>query len=248
MLPPIKGLIENTLIDWEGKIASIIFLPGCNFRCPFCHAGPLVTAPNALETIPFSSFKEFLERQRGWIDGIVISGGEPTLHKSLPELCAAFREMNLGVKLDTNGSRPEVLSMLLERGLIDSVAMDMKAPLGEKYLTATGGKCDIEAVKESIALLIDSDIDYEFRMTVCPAFLDREDVIQAARDLRGAKRFVLQQFKPDFCLNESFRSIEPYPRVRLKEFAEEASKYVKMCFVRGEPTGEFTGAVEGTQV
>ncbi|MEW6355065.1 MAG: anaerobic ribonucleoside-triphosphate reductase activating protein [Planctomycetota bacterium] len=234
MLPPIKGFIPNTLIDWEGRIASIIFLPGCNLRCPYCHAGHLVGAPNTLESIPFDSLEEKARSQRGWLDGVVISGGEPTLHNTLAELCERIRSLGLGVKLDTNGTRPDHLRFLIEKGLVDCVSMDVKAPL-DKYPQATRADCDVAAVRESITMLLDGDLEYEFRMTVCPAVSTEEDVMNTAKEIRGARVFYLQQFNPEFAMDPSLRDVRPYPREQLREFAQKASRFVNLCVVRGEP-------------
>lgn len=234
MLPSIKGFIPNTLIDWEGKIASIIFLPGCNMRCPYCHAGPLVGAPNKLESIPLDALKETARSQAGWLDGIVISGGEPTLHNGLGKLCEEIRSLDLGVKLDTNGTRPDHLRFLIENGLVDAVAMDAKAPLA-KYHEVTRTDCDVEAVRESIMMLLESDIEYEFRMTVCPAISTEEDVIDTAKEIRGARVFYLQQFNPEFTMDASLRDVRPYTREQLRDFAGKASRFVNLCAVRGEP-------------
>jgi len=242
MLPAIKGLIENTLIDWEGKIAATIFLPSCNFRCPYCHAGYLVQAPNRLESIPFSAVAGLIARHKGWMDGIVISGGEPTLHDGLVDLTMEIKRLGLGVKLDTNGSKPQIVNTLLKTGQVDCVAMDIKAPLNDKYHQVAGKQVDVSALERSVSIIMDWDGEYEFRMTVCPAFTGEQDVVEAARSVGGAKTFVLQQFKPDFCMSKELRKVKPYNKETLNEFAQQASKYVKECRVRGEPVEEFSAS------
>ncbi|MCX7703690.1 MAG: anaerobic ribonucleoside-triphosphate reductase activating protein, partial [Planctomycetota bacterium] len=163
---PIKGFLPNTLIDWEGKVAAEIFLSGCNFRCPFCHSGYLVY-DRENECIPLESILACIEREKGWIDGVVISGGEPTLCPALEGLCVEFRNRNLGVKLDTNGSNPALIGRLVNLGLLDFVSLDVKAPLDERYSAATGVmEPPVEQVRESVRLLMRSSIDYEFRTTV----------------------------------------------------------------------------------
>ena len=238
MLPPIKGLIENTLIDWEGKIASILFLPGCNLRCPYCHAGHLVGAPEALEAIPFEAIERLGVEHRGWIDGMVISGGEPTLHAGLPELCERIRALGLLVKLDTNGTHPEVVEGLLERDLLDYVAMDVKAPFDERYEPVTGVSCDVDTLRRSAMLIMDSGVEHEFRMTVCPRFTAAEEVVEAARGIRGAAQFILQRFNPEDCLDPSLRNVKPYTPEDLKEFAAKAREFVSRCFLRGDAVAE----------
>lgn len=139
MAIPIAGYIENSLIEWEGNIVSIIFLPSCNLRCPYCHSPHLVQPSNRLETIPVENILDAVKRNRNWLDGIVITGGEPTLHKDLDELIESFRSLEIKVRLDSNGTNPDVLEDLIERKLIQCVAMDIKAPLREeKYEEVVG--------------------------------------------------------------------------------------------------------------
>ncbi len=193
----IKGFIDVSFVDWDGKLSSVIFLPSCNFRCSFCHNVNLVLHPEKLETIPFESVENQLKKQRGWVDGVCITGGEPTLHKSLPELCSRLKKMGFLVKLDTNGTNPKMLKELVDRGLVDYVAMDIKAPLSErKYSKATGVNLKemLEKVKESVNLLLESNMDYEFRTTVVPTLHEEEDIKQICRSLMGCRKYVLQKF------------------------------------------------------
>ena len=184
-------------MDWDGKISSVIFLPNCNFRCPFCHNVNLVLNPEKLETIPFEYLENQLKKQKGWTDGVCITGGEPTIHSSLPELCSRIKSMGFLVKLDTNGTNPTMLKELMDRKLLDYVALDIKAPLTvKKYSKATGVNVEslLENVKESIQLLLESSIDYEFRTTVVPTIHDLDDIKQVCRSLKGCKKYVLQKF------------------------------------------------------
>ena len=184
-------------MDWDGKISSVLFLPTCNFRCPFCHNVNLVLCPEKLDTIPFEYIEDQLKKQKGWTDGVCITGGEPTLHSSLPELCSRIKKMGLMVKLDTNGTNPTMLKELMDMKLVDYVAMDIKAPLTiEKYSKATGVNTEklLENVKESIRLLMESGIDYEFRTTVVPSIHSLEDIKQISRSLKGCRKYVLQKF------------------------------------------------------
>jgi pyruvate formate lyase activating enzyme len=193
----VKGFIDISFVDWDSKISSVIFLPNCNFRCPFCHNVNLVLNPEKLETIPFEYIEDQLKKQKGWTDGVCITGGEPTLHSSLPDLCSRIKNMGFLVKLDTNGTNPAMLKELMDRKLLDYVAMDIKAPLTvEKYSKATGVDTEklLENVKESIRLLTESGIDYEFRTTVVPTIHDVEDINQICHSLKGCKKYVLQKF------------------------------------------------------
>ncbi|KPJ63400.1 MAG: hypothetical protein AMS15_00500 [Planctomycetes bacterium DG_23] len=234
MLPEIKGFIQTTLIDWPGKIASEIFLAGCNFRCPYCHSRHLVVAPQELETIPLDAVLAHLKKNAGWIDGVVVSGGEPTLHQDLGALLEKFIRLGLPVKLDTNGTRPEFLTELSRAGLIHYVAMDIKAPLDERYFGSSGVKCDLEAVRHSIDFLLQDNLDYEFRTTVCPAFLERKDICDIARQIEGARRYILQNFRPVNCLDPKMEEVDPFPKELLQEMASEARAFVGEVSVRGE--------------
>ncbi len=232
--PPIRGFIENTLIDWEGKIACEVFLPTCNLRCPFCHAGHLLTNSGELESIPVSTVTDCLDRHRGWIDGVVISGGEPTLHATLDAMIEEFRRHGALIKLDTNGTRPDVIEDLIRRGLIDAISMDIKAPFDARYHQATRTDCDLDALRRSAQLIMASGLEYEFRTTVCPAFHDLDALLDIARAIRGARKYVLQQFRPGFCLDPVMNEVEPYSRETLREFASQLLPYVDVCLVRGD--------------
>ena len=245
MLPPIRGYIANTLLDWEGKLAAVVFLPGCNFRCGYCHARYLVEPLPSNEVIPVEAVLLSLKRQRGWIDGVVISGGEPTLHPGLPELIRLFRDQGIGVKLDTNGSHPEVLEQLFQKQLLDYVAMDIKSPLNETYSEVTGVDVDLDAIRQSISLLMVGDVPYEFRTTVCPTQLSDEEIEGLATAVRGAQALYLQPFRPVNCLDRSFESLKPYNPDRMRELCNIAAQYVQRCSVRGDQASEVAATVPG---
>jgi pyruvate formate lyase activating enzyme len=193
----VKGYIDVSFVDWDSKVSSVIFLPKCNFRCPFCHNTNLVLRPETLDNVPFEFLESQFEQNRGWVDGICITGGEPTLHADLPELCHRLKEKKFLVKLDTNGTNPVMLKKLLGSKAVDYVAMDIKAPLTvEKYSKATGVNMEklLENVKESVKTLMQSDIDYEFRTTVVPTIHNAKDIEQICLSLVGCKKYVLQKF------------------------------------------------------
>jgi pyruvate formate lyase activating enzyme len=234
VFPQIKGFVQNSLLDWPGKISSIIFLPGCNFRCPFCHAAHLVVRPNELESIPFESIERFLKERRGWIDGVIISGGEPTISADLPELVDALRNLGFPVKLDTNGSNPEVLQNLVKTGAIRAVSMDVKAPLDERYARLAGVPVDLGAIRRSIDFLLSGAVsDYEFRTTVAQGLLDDDDILNIVRTLQGAKAYVLQNFQPVDCIDRKMIDHKTLDPEGLKELAARAAAYVEHCWVRG---------------
>ena len=233
-LPEIKGIQEYTLIDWEGRVAAVVFLAGCNFRCPYCHVRHLVLNPAVLESIPVEGLNNMLTRNPGWLDGVVISGGEPTLAPALPALISHLRSKGLQIKLNTNGTNPDMLADLLADGLIEAVAMDVKGPLDGRYERCAGRMADLDAIERSIEIIIDSDIEYEFCTTVCPPLMSEGDVIDTARELRGAKRYVLQRFRGNSCIDPALLNVKPYTPDEMRRIAEKASKYVGQCIVRGD--------------
>ena len=193
----VKGFVDISFVDWDGKISTVLFLPTCNFRCPFCHNVNLVLYSEKMDTIPFGYIEDQLKQEKGWADGVCITGGEPTLQGDLPELCSRIKKMGFMVKLDTNGTNPTLLKELMDMKLVDYVAMDIKSPLTiEKYSKATGVNAEklLENVKESIRLLMESGIDYEFRTTVVPSIHSLEDIKQISRSLKGCRKYVLQKF------------------------------------------------------
>jgi pyruvate formate lyase activating enzyme len=197
-MPGIKGLLETSFLDWPGRLCAVLFLGGCNFRCPFCHNHSLVLAPDSHPALAVVEIERRLAGFRTWLGGICISGGEPTLDREFPDMISFLKAKNWAVKLDTNGSRPEVLAGLLEAGVLDMVAMDVKAPLvAEKYNRCAGVQVDLESIRDSIRLLTDSGIVHEFRMTILPGFHSEEDIVEWVATLgQGPARLKLQNFNP----------------------------------------------------
>ena len=189
----ISGIQKLTLLDYPGKVACTVFTQGCNLRCPFCHNAPLVveyTPPAMTE----DELLAYLKKRVGVLEGVAITGGEPTLHADLPELMAKIRALGYSIKLDTNGTNPTLLREILEAGLAQRVAMDIKnAP--ELYERTVGCKADMEKISESKELLLSGVVDYEFRTTVVKGLHTRESLIAAAQWIAGAKEYYLQQFK-----------------------------------------------------
>ncbi len=229
----IRGFIETSMLDWDGKISSVIFLAGCNFRCPFCDNGILILAPETLNSISFEEIKKYLLDHKEWIDGVVISGGEPTINSSLPNLANRIKDLGFLVKVDTNGSNPKILKDLINKKLIDYVAMDLKAPLDGRYNIVSGARVKLDSIKESIDILMYSEIDYEFRTTIVPTLLDEKDIEEMAKSIKDSKKFILQQFVPDHAMDDKFKILEPYPKDRILEMIEIGKNYVKECFARG---------------
>jgi len=205
-LPSIKGFLETSFIDWPGKLCAILFVGGCNFRCPFCHNHPLVLAPEGMETIAFEEIVSRLAARKNWLAGVCISGGEPTLSPGLPKMIARLKAEGWAIKLDTNGSRPEVLAQLLADKLLDMVAMDVKTVLvQDKYERCTGCPVDLGAIRTSIDLLRDSGIPHEFRMTIAPILHTEADIGSWAKQFdRARSRLTLQNFNPRTTLDVRF--------------------------------------------
>jgi pyruvate formate lyase activating enzyme len=226
------GIEKLTLIDFPGKIACVVYTIGCNFRCPYCHNPALVD--ETIETkIEEGEVFALLERKKGFLDGIVITGGEPTMHgDDLLRFMAEVKKRGFLVKLDTNGTSPEVLRKALERHLVDYVAMDIKAPL-TKYSATVARPVDLAAIRESIACIIASPVRYEFRTTVVKSMLSPEDIEQIGRDIRGARRYYLQKFVPSqLLLNPQFKKKTTYSDEELQAFREILHRYVEYCEVR----------------
>jgi len=230
----IGGLEKSTLIDYPGRIAATVFLLGCNFRCPFCYSSELVLPEKMAEQpkIAEKAFFDFLKERQGLLEGVVICGGEPTIHKDLPDFIKRIKDLGFLLKLDTNGSNPEMLRELMQDGLVDYVAMDIKAPLGAKYDLATGVKVDLDKIKESIEIIKGSGVDYEFRSTIVPSIHTKEDVIQMAKDISPAKKYYLQNFRGEKTIDPRFEEIKPYAKDFLLEIQKEISPFFEICQVR----------------
>ncbi|MFZ5762366.1 MAG: anaerobic ribonucleoside-triphosphate reductase activating protein [Thermodesulfobacteriota bacterium] len=203
-MPAIKGFLETSFIDWPGCLCSVVFLGGCNFRCPFCHNHPLVLEANTFATIPLAHVLQRVNAMRPWLGGVCLTGGEPTLAPDLADLLRAFREAAIPVKLDTNGTRPEVLARLLNEGLVAMVAMDVKAPLDQaRYDACAGVAVDLDAIRRSIGLIKASGLPHQFRMTVVPRLHSEADVAAWRETLAGSP-LKLQNFNPQSPLAPEF--------------------------------------------
>lgn len=212
----IGGLQKVTLIDFPGRISCTVFLSGCNYLCPWCHNPELVLSELIKKHSPISSkdFFQFLKERRKLLEGACIGGGEPTIHPDLPEFCQKIKKLGYQIKLDTNGSNPKMLKDLIERKLIDYIAVDIKAPK-EKYSEAIGFKGCInnyllDKIEKSIDILKDGKIDYEFRTTLIPNLLNREDILSIAQWIRPAKRYVLQNFRAGKTISAEFERTNPF--------------------------------------
>jgi pyruvate formate lyase activating enzyme len=229
----IGGLQELTLIDYPGKLAATVFLCGCNFRCPWCYSSEIVL-PEKIKIQPEFTEKEvfdFLKSRKNLIEGVVLCGGEPTTSKGLASLIKKIKKEGFFVKLDTNGTNPKVLKELIDKKLVDYVAMDLKAPK-EKYNNVSGVKVDIKKIQKSIDILKKGEVDYEFRTTVIPGFHQKEDLLEMAKWISGAKKYYLQNFLPQKTLDKRFESIKPYQVEFLLEIQKAISPFFEICQVR----------------
>jgi len=223
----IKGFLETSFVDWPGKICSVLFLPYCNFRCPYCHNHPLAFHPEHYLTIPLKEILTRLRGFKGWIDGICITGGEPTIHADLPSLIREIQRHGFSVKLDTNGSNPVMLENLIDAREIDFVSMDVKAPLDPfSYHRSTGLSIDMKAILRSIEILKRGKVGHEFRMTVVPGLHQKEDIQSLGSQLKAGKRFVLQNFNPENPFDPSLKETLPYDPIVLKEMEREVQEIV----------------------
>jgi len=229
----IKGLIKTSIVDFPGKVATVVFTGGCNFRCPYCHNVDLVLRPESLPDIAVGEVFRLLAERQGFVDGVVITGGEPTLQSDLADFVRELKSLGLSVKLDTNGYRPQSIQLLLQEKLLDYVAMDVKGTL-EKYPLVVGRRIEIEHIESSIQLILASEIEYEFRTTAVPEMVTVQDVETIARSIAGARRYVLQQFRSSTStLSPQIAETDPYPVTILKEMADAAQKWVSDVSIRG---------------
>ncbi len=228
----IKGLEKFAPKDFVGFISSTVFLGGCNFRCPYCHNSDLVLRPQTLPTFPLESFLSFLDSRKGWLEGVCVSGGEPLLHGELETLLTLIKERDLLVKVDTNGSFPSRLETLIQKKLIDRIAMDVKAPL-ERYSVVTGVEVEKQDILRSIDIVKNSGLHYIFRCTVVPGLVGPEDVEKISRLIKGAEVFQLQQFVPLNPLDSDYLEKKPYSREEVQEFAKIAAPYLSEVRIEG---------------
>ncbi|MEI6494627.1 MAG: anaerobic ribonucleoside-triphosphate reductase activating protein [bacterium] len=230
----IGGLERFSLIDYPGQVAAIIFTQGCTFRCGFCYNPELVNPSLFTPTIPEEEVLTFLKEREGKLGALVITGGEPTMQEDLPEFIARVRALGMLVKLDTNGSNPEMLEQLLKDKLVQYVAMDIKAPL-DKYADATCVAIEPERIKRSIGLIMKSGVDYEFRTTVVRSQLGSEDFKKIGELIKGAKLYALQKFviPPIYKINNvSFLKEKTYTTEEFEEIRKQMEPHVQSCILR----------------
>lgn len=227
----IAGMQKLTLLDFPGVVACTIFTSGCNFRCPFCHNASLVLPQRHTDYLEETAVLAYLQRRKGILDGVTITGGEPLLQPDLAPFLKEIRAMGYQIKLDTNGAFPDALIALVDAGLVDKVAMDLKnAP--EQYEKTTGSPVDLDALTRTKAFLLSGRVDYEFRTTLVRGLHTDESVRQAAKWICGAKAYYLQQYQDsgDVIAPEGLNS---FTETEMKRFAHIASEFVPAVQIRG---------------
>ncbi|MDI3546549.1 MAG: pyruvate formate lyase activating enzyme [Halanaerobiales bacterium] len=233
----IAGFQKTSLIEYPGKIVSVIFTQGCNLKCPYCHNSELISLESKKGTyFPVDNLLSFLQKRKGLIDGISITGGEPTLQPDLIELAREIKAFGLRIKLDTNGTNPAILKRLIVNNLLDYIAMDVKAPLS-KYEVITGRGKLSDQIKQSIELIKEAGtgqagIEYEFRTTVVPGLHEIDDIKQIGLMIRSGAKYYLQNFRPVNTLDPELMKVNGFPPTKLIQFAEAISPYVKQVEIR----------------
>ncbi len=218
----IGGFQKFSLIDYPDKISAVIFTQGCNFRCCYCHNPQLVDPLRFTPPLQLDDILSFLSKRVNELEGVVISGGEPTIYKDLPDLISEIKNMGYPVKLDTNGTNPELLEYLLKNSLLDYVAMDIKAPL-DNYLKVTGVLTDTQKVKDCISILSQAPVKLEFRTTVLDFLFTKSDLIEVANLVPEGAKFYLQEFHPGNSLNKDLVSKRPLSTNVYQDFSKWAS-------------------------
>lgn len=228
----IAGLQKTSLIDYPGKVSCVVFLTGCNFTCPYCH-NPELARGQCPERIGRNALLDFLEQRRTLLDGVVVSGGEPTLWAGLNDLCREFRNLGMAIKLDTNGSRPNVLQGLIRDGLVDYIAMDLKT-VPDDYGPPLCNEKAGPAVLRSIAAIMDGGVDYEFRTTCVRPFVTEARMRFMAAAIQGARRLILQRFNPQKTLDPGYghASRAGLSMDQMQSLQQLAAPFVESCFIR----------------
>ncbi len=227
----IGGFQKTTLLDYPEHVSAIIWTVGCNFRCPFCYNTGLVYEESDL--FSEDEILDFLKKRKAFLEALTISGGEPFLQKDLKKFCKKVKNLGYKIKIDTNGTFPDKLKEMIDEKLVDYISMDIKAPK-EKYEKLSGVKTDIEKINKSIEILKNSDIEYEFKTTVVPEFLEDKDIQEIAKWIKGSNKYFLQQFKNDIpVIKSDLASLKPYSEEYLQNILKVVKPYFSKCKLRG---------------
>ena len=213
------GMEKLSLVDFDGKLACTLFTGGCNYKCPFCHNAPLITPKPFLD---MDDIIKYLTSRKKMLEAIVISGGEPTLHKELPNVLKTFKELGYIIKLDTNGTNPKMLKELIDNKLIDYVAMDIKSSFSNYHIVTETNNPQLDNIKQSISILKTSNIDFEFRTTLVKEFHNLDTINEMKELVNGAKKLFLQKFVlRDTCLNQDLHEVDINTAKEYKVLLEE---------------------------
>jgi len=228
----ISGLERSSLLDYPDKVSAVIFTHGCNLRCPYCHNPELVIEGFCKKTeITKKYLFQFLESRTGKLDGIVITGGEPLVHEDLPKFIKKIKSMGYPVKLDTNGTYPKKLKKIIKDGLVDYIAMDVKYPRSD-YIKSSARKTIGSKIEESIKIIMDSGLDYEFRTTYVKKFHDIKSVEKIGEMIKGAKKYYIQNFRAGHTIDPHLSSSNSFNDKELKKMKSTMLKYVEKVYVR----------------
>ena len=227
----IGGLQKVSLIDYPGLICATIFLQGCNFKCSYCHNPELVDKRLFQPCIKENEVLDFLNTRKGKLDAVTITGGEPTIHDDLAAFIKKIKKMKFAVKLDTNGSQPQIVKNLLDEKLLDFIAMDIKAPL-EKYKSVVKVPVNTDSIKESIKLILKAKIPHEFRTTIVQSQLEEKDILQIAELISGANSYVLQKFVPAKTLDKKLLKEKSYPDEKFQKIKKHLENTISSVVVR----------------
>ena len=219
------------MIDYPGEICAIVFTQGCNFRCPYCHNPELVNPEMYAECMTEETIFSFLAKRKGKIDAVAITGGEPTIQHDLMDFVKRVRKTGYSIKVDTNGSHPEVIEQLISMKLLDYIAMDIKSP-ADKFKNLTKSDICYQKITQTIELIMKSGIPYEFRTTVLKRLLDENDIVNIAHSIRNARLYILQQFIPSKVLDRRLMHYESYSREELESLRKKITKSVSNILIR----------------
>jgi len=231
-LDAVKGLEKFAPRDYPGYVSATLFTGSCNLRCPFCHNADLVLKPQDLPNFPMEVVLNFLDSRKGWLEAVCVTGGEPLFHDDLGVLLRIIKDRDLRAKVDTNGTFPSRLEGLVKKGLIDHIAMDIKTSL-DRYEEAAGIPLNTESLRRSMAVILDSGLEYTFRTTVVPGLVDEVEIKKIGLMLEGAALFQLQQFSSEGSLDPAFRKKRPYPEEKVRELGHIAESYFSEVRIEG---------------
>lgn len=230
----IHGFLKTTLLDYPEHLASTIFLGGCNFRCPFCHNSSLILNPDTQPTINSKEVLSYLKKRTNILDGVCITGGEPTLNKELLLLIEEIKSIGLKVKLDTNGYKPDIIDNILNRNMIDYIAMDIKSSK-ENYDIVCGVKnLDIAPIVDSVNIIMNSDVEYEFRTTLVRQLHSEPDIISIGKWIKGCRTYFLQNFKNSGNILDNVTGYSGFSKEQLDKLRQLLIPFVPNTFIRGE--------------